>query len=718
MSKKTNFHVAGLDCAEEIKILRKAVGAREGIKDLSFDVLNAKMGVIYDPSLVTSEQIIGWVKGAGMEASVWEERREHEKTSFWGRHGRLIMAALSGLFLFLGFSLHLIFHPNLTDVLGDITESSHRLPVLSIIFYLISMIFGAFYFVPKALLAIKRFQPDMNLLMVIAMCGAIGIGQWFEGATVAFLFSVALLLEHWSVGRARRAVEALMDLSPTQARLITADGLKEVTVDEVEIGSRILIRPGEKVPLDATVEKGTTSINQAPITGESIPVSKHVGDEVFAGTINEEGAIECITTKRSDDTTLSRIIHLVQEAQSRRASSEQWVEKFARVYTPIMIALAIAIAVLPPLLFGLSWETWFYRALVILVIACPCALVISTPVSIVSGLTSSARNGVLIKGGMYLEAPGKLDVLAVDKTGTLTYGRPEVQKIIPLNNHTEEELLQRAASLEAPSEHPLARAILKTAEERNIQVERAEDFQIIKGKGAQGTYKGTRYWIGSHRFMHEMKQETEEIHQMALELEDAGHSIIAIGNDRHVCGLISVADEPRDQIKAIIDEIRGAGVEKVAMLTGDNQPAAQAIAKLTGVDSVEAELLPEDKVEAIERLKENGRSVAMIGDGVNDAPAMAAADFGIAMGAMGTDAAIETADIALMSDDLSKVPWLIRHSRRVLRVVKENIIFSLIVKAAFLTLAVLGLASLWMAIAADAGASLIVVFNGLRLLKR
>jgi Cd2+/Zn2+-exporting ATPase len=718
MEKKLSFHVVGLDCAEEIKILRKAVETREGIKDLTFDVLNAKMTVIFDPGHVTAQHVIDWVKGAGMQASVWEERKKGEPKSFWEKHGRLMMATFSGLFLLLGFSLHIFFHPNVLDILGEVDETTHSLPISVILFYLISMIFGAFYFVPKAFLAVKRMQPDMNLLMVIAMCGAMGIGQWFEGATVAFLFSVALLLEHWSVGRARRAVEALMDLSPTQARMITDTGLKEVHVEDVEVGTRILIRPGEKVPLDATIEKGSTSINQAPITGESIPVVKEEGDEIFAGTINEEGAIECITIKKAGDTTLARIIHLVEEAQSRRASSEQWVEKFARIYTPIMIVLAIIIALIPPLFFGLSWETWFYRALVILVIACPCALVISTPVSIVSGLTSSARNGVLIKGGMYLEAPGKLDILAVDKTGTLTYGRPKVQKIIPLNNHTEEELLLRAAALEAPSEHPLARAILKLAEERNIRFERATDFQIIKGKGAQGTYNGTRYWIGSHRFMHEMNQETEEIHRMALELEDAGHSIIAIGNDKHVCGLISVADEPRAEIQSIIEDIRRAGVKHVAMLTGDNAPAAAAIAKLTGVDSVQSELLPEDKVEAVEKLKDRGKIVAMIGDGVNDAPAMAAADFGIAMGAMGTDAAIETADIALMSDDLTKVPWLIRHSRRVLHVIKQNITFSLAVKVVFLSLAIVGMATLWMAIAADAGASLLVVFNGLRLLKR
>jgi len=689
------FKVVGLDCAEEISILKKALSKREGISDLEFDVLNAKMIVTCEQS-VDSQKIIQWVKEGGMEAFPWSDKKAIEKESFWKKQGRLITTILSGIFLIVA----IFFHAKGSPI-------AERL-------YFFAMLFGAYFVVPKAFRAIKRLQPDMNLLMIIAMVGAIAIDQWFEGATVAFLFSVALLLEHWSVGRARRAVAALMDLTPTMAHVIDKG---EVEVGEVQVGDRILVRPGEKVPLDGTVEKGKTSINQAPITGESVPVYKEEGDEVYAGTINEEGAIECVVTKGANDTTLARIIHLVEEAQSRRAHSQQWVEQFAKIYTPIMICIATLVAILPPLLLGLVWATWFYRALVVLVIACPCALVISTPVSIVSALTAAARAGVLIKGGMFLEMPGKLVALALDKTGTLTYGKPEVQKVIPLNHHTEEELLQRAAALEASSEHPLARAILKYAAEKGIQGERAENFQITKGKGAEGTYRGTRYWVGSHRFMHEMKQETPEIHQMALDLEDAGHSIIAIGNNKHVCGLISVADEPRKNMKEILQEIKKVGVEKVVMLTGDNQPAAEAISRLTGVDEAQSELLPEDKVEAVERLKSRFKHVAMIGDGINDAPAMAAASFGIAMGAMGTDAAIETADIALMADDLSKIPWLIRHSRRTLQIIQQNIIFALGLKALFLILAIVGIASLWMAIAADTGASLLVVFNGLRLLR-
>lgn len=690
------FKVVGLDCAEEVAILKKTLGRRKGISHLEFDVLNGKMIVTSDDT-TEAKQIISYVKEGGMKAYLWSEREKFEKGGFWEKQGRLITTLISGLFLLIAIYFHLQKSP-----------AADR-------FYFFAMVFGAYFVIPKAWMAIKRRQPDMNLLMVIAIGGAIAIDQWFEGATVAFLFSVALLLEHWSVGRARRAVAALMELAPTMAHVI---GEGEQPVEEVTVGSRILIRPGEKVPLDGIVEKGSTSMNQAPITGESIPVSKEEGDEVFAGTINEDGAIECKVTKSYSDTTLARIIHLVEEAQSRRAHTEQWVENFAKIYTPIMICLAILVVLVPPLALGLSWATWIYRALVILVIACPCALVISTPVSIVSGLTAAARRGVLIKGGMFLEMPGRLRALALDKTGTLTYGNPEVQRIIPLSGHTEEELLQRAAALEAPSEHPLARAILKYAASKGIKGECAEDFQITKGKGAEGTYKGTRYWMGSHRFMHEKKQETPEIHQMALNLEDAGHSIVAIGNDHHVCGLISIADAPRENMKEIIQAIKKTGVKRVVMLTGDNQAAAEAIGILTGVDEVKSELLPEDKVAAIHQLKEEWKEVAMIGDGINDAPAMATASFGIAMGAMGTDAAIETADIALMADDLSKIPWLIRHSRRTLRIIQQNITFALGLKGLFLILAVMGLASLWMAIAADTGASLLVVFNGLRLLKK
>jgi Cd2+/Zn2+-exporting ATPase len=489
----------------------------------------------------------------------------------------------------------------------------------------------------------------------------------------------------------------------------------EKRVAEVPVGVTVLVRPGEKIPLDGQVTKGSSTVNQAPITGESSPVPKAPGDEVYAGTINEDGALEFKATRAANDTTLARIIHLVQEAQSHRAPTEQWVERFARYYTPVMMALAAAIAVMPPMFFSASWMEWIYRGLVILVIACPCALVISTPVSIVSGLAAAAHNGVLIKGGKYLEAAGRLRALALDKTGTLTCGHPEVQQIVPFSGHTRQELLERAAALEAHSEHPLARAILRKADAEGISVGPAENFLAIKGKGAEGLVNGRPYWIGSHRLMDE-KGQPPEIHDKAEELEDAGHSVVALGSGQHICGLLSVADAVRDNAPEVVRAAKDLGIRKVVMLTGDNEETARAVAEVTGVDDFRAKLLPEDKVEAVESLVGEFGQVGMIGDGVNDAPAMAVSTVAIAMGAMGTDAAIETADIALMSDDLSKLPWLMGHSRRTLGIIKQNMIFALGLKFVFIVLTLLGVASLWMAIAADMGASLLVIFNSLRLL--
>jgi len=355
MRKKFQFYVKGLDCAEEINLLKKVLEKRDGVYDLNFDVLNAKMSVTLDSSLVSAQQVIEWVGSGGLEASLWEEREKLKDLTFWSKYGRLITTILSGLFLLAGFCVHYLIHPSVMDILSE----NHDLPAVSIRFYFFAIVFGAYFVIPKAFLSLKRLQPDMNLLMMVAICGAVAINQWFEGATVAFLFSVAILLEHWSMGRARRAVAALMDLSPTVARVIHPDGIKEVKVEEVAVGSHVMIRPGEKIPLDGVIVKGATSINQAPITGESIPVPKQKEDEVFAGTINEEGAIECVVTKKAADTTLARIIHLVQEAQSRRAPSQQWVEKFARCYTPIMMVLALLIVFIPPLFFGLNMISWF-----------------------------------------------------------------------------------------------------------------------------------------------------------------------------------------------------------------------------------------------------------------------------------------------------------------------------------------------------------------------
>ncbi len=693
------------------------MGNAEGIEALDFNLLQAKMNVTYNPESIDSGEILALIQTSGMRAVVWEKRRE-EKQSIFRQHGRLIFTILSGLSLLSATILHFFYHPSFLDLFGT-GAHQHILPVSVKILYLLAILCGVVFVLPKAYYSIRRLSPDMNLLMVIAIIGAIGIQEWFEAATVAFLFTLALLLEQWSVGRARRAISSLMELTPTLARVIDRNTgkVEERDVESVEVGEAVLIRPGEKIPLDGVVVKGSSSVDQSPITGESLPVSKEIGDELFAGTLNEDGALECHVTKPAEDTTLARMIRMVEEARSKRSESEQWVETFAHYYTPLMLLFAILVILVPPLLFSGGWFDWIYRGLVLLVIACPCALVISTPVSIVSGLTAAARHGVLVKGGIYMEEAGRLKALALDKTGTLTYGYPEVQRIVPLNEHTENELMERAYALEKPSEHPLARAVLRKANEMGITSESVTNFQIIKGKGALAHYRDRFYWIGSHRFMHEMGQETEAIHEQALALEDEGHSIVAIGTENHVCGLISVADSPRKWIHETIVAIKETGIQEIVMLTGDNEPTARALAAHTGVDRYMAELLPEEKVEAVEKLKKRWERVGMVGDGVNDAPAMAAATIGFAMGGMGTDAAIETADIALMSDDLSKLPWLFRYSRRVLKIIKQNITFALGVKALFIALALLDLATLWMAILADTGATMIVIFNALRLLR-
>lgn len=715
-----SFKVRGMDCAEEVATLKHEVGPLVGGEEhLAFDLIQGKMMVNNETSS-SSLEIIQAVKRTGMTAMLWDEYLSIEKDdqSWWERHSRVILTVLSGLCLGLGFLHHALQHGAVHAFVGG-ESSGVSYPLVSIILYTAAMVTGGWFIYPKAAFAIRRLRPDMNLLMTIAVIGAVLLGEWLEGAMVVWLFSIALLLESWSVNRARMAIRSLLDLTPTQARYVCPhDGdIEEKPVEDVPLGVTVLIRPGEKIPLDGILTKGATTVNQAPITGESMPVSKQEGDELFAGTINGDGAIEMKSTRVAGDTTLARIISMVEEAQSRRAGSEQWVETFARYYTPLMMGFAIIIALAPPILGYGTWGTWFYQALVVLVIACPCALVISTPVSIVAGLSAAARQGVLIKGGMYLEAPADITIFAMDKTGTLTRGEPEVQNIIPWSGHDEKELLEIAASLEAQSDHPIARAILQQAKDMGAKPSPVESFQIIQGKGAEGLYKERLFWIGSHRMLHERTDDPPELHEQAEELEAQGHTIVFIGNDDHICGLISVADPLRKETASAIAALKQTGIEKVLMLTGDNTGTARAIALQSGVDEYKAELLPADKTEQVEALVQSGKRIAMVGDGINDAPALAVASLGIAMGAAGSDAAIETADIALMSDDLNKLSWLVHHSRRTLSIIKQNISFALGLKLLFIILALGGVATLWMAIAADAGASLLVIFNGLRLLR-
>jgi Cd2+/Zn2+-exporting ATPase len=497
-----------------------------------------------------------------------------------------------------------------------------------------------------------------------------------------------------------------------------------VSVEEVKVGETITVKSGMNIPLDGEVLVGESAVNQAPITGEPVPVEKKPGDMVFAGTVNGSGSLEIKVTKPAGDTTLARIIRLVQEAQEQKAPSQRFVDVFARYYTPIVTVTALLIFLGPPLAFHGEWSVWLYRACVLLIIACPCALVISTPVSIVAGLTALARRGVLVKGAVHLEAVARLRALAVDKTGTITEGRATVQGVDLIGRHTEEEIVQCAAAIDVHSSHPLAAAVVQYAEKKGIKFERARDYQNRSGRGAQGFIGGHAYFVGNHRFTHELGVCSEEIERRLAAIESKGQSVVVVGHRPHddcpgeVLGIIRVGDAVRSNAAIAVKELHAAGVEKVVMLSGDNQRTASFIAQQVGIDEARGDLLPEDKVAAVKALRGEFEVVGMVGDGINDAPAMATATIGIAMGAAGTDAAIETADVALMKDDLSKIAEAVRLGRRTLAIIRFNIGFALGLKLLFLVLALLGYTSLWLAIMADTGATLLVVANALRLLRR
>jgi Cd2+/Zn2+-exporting ATPase len=553
--------------------------------------------------------------------------------------------------------------------------------------------------------------------MTIAVTGAIAVGEWSEAATVVFLFAVAQYLESRSMDRARHAVRALMDLTPPDALVIRGGHERRVLVDDVAIGDVLRIRPGSKVPLDGIVISGSSDVNQAPITGESMPVDKHEGAELFAGTINGRGGLEMRVTRLRRDTTLARIIHLVDRAQAQRAPAQAFVERFARYYTPLVITIAVAVALLPPLVFGAPALDWVYRALVLLVISCPCALVISTPVSIVSALAAAARQGVLVKGGVHLERFAGVRVMAFDKTGTLTHGQPAVVDVTSFNETPEARLLALAAALESRSEHPIAAAIVDHARAHAAGTVAVERFRSLPGLGAEAVLHGRPALIGNLRLFRERGLLTPKIDAAVQEKSRLGSTPVLLAWDGAVIGMITVSDRPREAARDVMDLLRGHGLRHVVMLTGDNASAAAAVAGELGLSEHRAELLPQDKVDAVRLLKARYGTIAMVGDGVNDAPALAAADVGIAMGAAGSDAALETADVALMGDDLSKIPFALRLSRATLRNIQTNIAASLLLKFVFLGLALTGHATLWMAIVADTGASLLVIANGLRLLK-
>lgn len=690
------FKIEGMDCHEEVALIEKRLKRLAGLEALDADVVGGRVRVKYDAAKLSTSAIAEAVAQTGMRA--WLEHEEARPAASQTIRTRLVAA--SGIALALGFVLH--FSP---------FHGYAWLPYVS------AIVLAGIHTARRSFASIRAGLLDINVLMFVAVAGAMALQQWSEGASVVFLFALAQLLETRAMERARGAIRALMDLAPAEA-IVRRDGVEApVPVDGIRIGDTVIIRPGEKFALDGTVSAGSSHVNQAPVTGESLPVEKMPGDEVFAGTINGRGALEMTVRRLRGDSTLARIIHLVERAQAQRAPSQAFVDRFARIYTPAVLSLAVGIALVPPLAFGGGWATWIYRSLVLLVISCPCALVISTPVSIVSALAAAARKGVLIKGGARLEHLAAIRCVAFDKTGTLTKGRLRVHDVIPVNGSGRTEILRLAASLETRSEHPLGRAILERAAADGIEITTAAAFQSLPGRGAEAVIGGQRVLVGSHRLFEERGMCSNEVERVLTSLELHGCSTVMVGVDSRAVGVIGVADETREAARGTIDMLRAHGVEHLVLLTGDHEPAARELAESLGLDEFRAALLPEDKVAAVHELRSRYGTLAMVGDGVNDAPALAAADVGIAMGAAGTDAALETADVALMADELLKIPYALRLSRATSRNIRANIGFSLVLKAAFLVMAIAGAATLWMAVVADMGASLVVIANALRLLR-
>ncbi|HEX5473540.1 MAG TPA: heavy metal translocating P-type ATPase [Vicinamibacterales bacterium] len=692
------FKIEGMDCHEEVAILERRLERLAGLEALDADVLGQRLRIKYDAARLTTAAIAEAVAQTGMRA--WLEHDEPAAPAASAASRRLFVG-VSGVALAAGFALTIAGAP----------------PPAAIAAYGVAVVSGGIYTVRRALVAARSLALDINVLMLVAVAGAIALGQWSEGAAVIFLFALAQMLEARAMERARSAIRNLMDLAPAEAIVRRGDADLRVGVDDVVVGDVVVVKPGDKVPLDGRVVNGVSHVNQAPVTGESLPVEKGPGDEVFAGTINGRGALDVAVERLRRDSTLARIIHLVERAEAQRAPSQSFVERFARVYTPAVLALAIFVAIVPPLAAGASWTTWIYRALVLLVISCPCALVISTPVSIVSALAAAARKGVLIKGGARLERLAAVRCVAFDKTGTLTKGQLHVVAIAPVNGTSPSRLLQLAASLEARSEHPIGRALVERAARDGLPLEAVSGFQALPGLGARATVCGRELIIGSHRLFDDEGLCSAEIHERLEADASDTRSTVIVGMPGQPLGIIAVADQPRESAQDAVQLLRAQGVEHVALLTGDREPPALALANALGIDAVRANLLPEDKVRAVEDLRARFGVLAMVGDGVNDAPALATADVGLAMGAAGSDAALETADVALMADELLKIPYAVRLSRATVRNIRTNIGFSIGLKAAFLVMAVMGVATLWMAVVADMGASLVVIANALRLLR-
>ncbi|WP_349735686.1 heavy metal translocating P-type ATPase [Pseudomonas jessenii] len=698
-ARLSSFRIEAMDCPTEQTLIQNKLSKLTGVQQLEFNLINRVLGVTHD--LPGIEPIVEAIKSLGMQAEPMDQGDETpapapRKKPWWP-------LALSGVGALLAEVIHFTgFAPNW---------------VVAVI-ALVSILSGGLGTYKKGWIALKNRNLNINALMSIAVTGAVLIGQWPEAAMVMFLFTVAELIEARSLDRARNAISGLMQMTPDTATVLQADGSwLEQDVKNIGLGARVRVRPGERIGLDGEVLSGRSTIDQAPITGESLPVEKTVGDKVFAGTINQAGSLEYEVTAAADNSTLARIIHAVEQAQGARAPTQRFVDSFSKIYTPAVFVLALAVAVIPPLFMGELWFDWIYRALVLLVVACPCALVISTPVTIVSGLAAAARKGILVKGGVYLEGGYKLDYLALDKTGTITHGKPVQTDYLSLDPTADDSAPAIAAALAGRSDHPVSLAIAKAAVDNQTATLIVDNFEALGGRGVRGEINGQLYHLGNHRLVEDLGLCSPALEEKLFALEKQGKSVVLLLDSSGPLALFAVADTVKESSREAIRQLHDLGI-KTLMLTGDNVHTAQAIAAQVGIDEAKGDLLPGDKLQAIETLYAQGHRVGMVGDGINDAPALARSEIGFAMAAAGTDTAIETADVALMDDDLRKVPAFIRLSRQTSSILKQNIALALVIKAIFLGVTFAGIATMWMAVFADMGVSLLVVFNGLRLLRK
>ncbi len=696
---QTPIRILQMDCPTEEGLLRTKLGGMPGVTMLEFNLMQRLLTVTHAPQAI--EPILAAVRSLGFTPELANDVSNQnaplpEPAKPWWP------LALAGA----------------AAIASEAVEWANWPTWLAAVLALVAVSACGITTYKKGWIAIRNRNLNINALMSIAVTGAFFLGQWPEAAMVMVLFTIAELIEAKSLDRARNAIRGLLQLTPERATVLQADGSwKDVPAKSVAVGARVRVKPGERIALDGKIVSGRSAINQAPITGESLPVEKAEGDPVFAGTINESGSFEYSVTAAANESTLARIIHAVEEAQGARAPTQRFVDQFARIYTPVMFAIAVGIAVLPPLLVGGDWFTWIYKALVLLVIACPCALVISTPVTIVSGLTAAARQGILIKGGVYLEEGRKLAWLALDKTGTITHGKPAQTDFLVLSNMESAELRSIAASLANRSDHPVSKALAQAAERDGVALRAVESFEALPGRGTQGVVDGRLFYLGNHRLIHEQGRCSDALETRLSTLEQQGKTVILLADEHEVHGMFAVADTVKDSSCEAIAELHALGI-KTVMLTGDNVHTAKAIAGQVGIDEASGDLLPEDKLKVIESKIHDSNVVGMVGDGINDAPALARANIGFAMGAAGTGTAIETADVALMDDDLRKLPRFVRLSRRTHAVLVQNIVLALGIKAVFLVLTMTGAGTMWMAVFADVGASLLVVGNGLRLLRK